>query len=268
VTRRRQPTRTFGLLLGLCAATLGCAAGGAARPAAPFRFERDSFAFPNETVLEYLIDPVTGHTEWRKREPTPEFSLRCGAMARAARQFHLQARFAPERPAPDAATLATLVSEVLARDPRAETPAAEPVVIPGYAGLRSLSAEHKDLFREAIGGVWRTRLQRGNWRMIFPFPPNQQRDEAERLAAALRRGETPIIHVLRFPELTLNHMVLLYGIEETPEELRFVAYDPNEAAAPIVVRWDRAARTFVYPRTLYFGGGPVRAYAIYNGLLS
>jgi hypothetical protein len=256
------------LLLGLCAAALGCAARGVLPPRAPFVFDRDSFSFANETVLEYDVDPVTGHTAWRKREPTPAFSLRCGAMARAARQFHLQARFVPERPAPDAATLATLVSDVLARDPRAETPASDPVVIPGYAGLRSLSAAHADLLKEAIGGVWWSRLQRGNWRMIFPFPPNQQRDEAERLAAALRRGETPILHVLRFPALTVNHMVLLYGVEETPEELRFLAYDPNEAAAPIVVRWDRGARTFVYPRTLYFGGGPVRAYAIYEGLLS
>jgi hypothetical protein len=269
---RRHPAWRIGLLFGLCAATLGCAAGGAARPAAapqaPFRFERDSFAFANETVWEYHVDAATGRMAWRRREPTPPFSLRCGNMARAARQFYLQARFEPERPAPDAAALAALVSDVLARDPRVETPAPDPVVIPGYAGLRSLSAAHEGLFKDALGGAWRSHMQRGNWRMIFPFPPDRQRDEAERLVAALRRGETPILHVLRFPALTLNHMVLLYGVEETPEELRFVAYDPNDAAAPIVVRWDRGARTFVYPRTVYFGGGPVRAYVVYDGLLS
>jgi hypothetical protein len=74
--------------------------------------------------------------------------------------------------------------------------------------------------------------------------------------------------VVRFPALTLNHMVLLYAIDETPAELLFQAYDPNDAAAPIVVRWDRGGRTFVYPRTVYFGGGPVKAYGIYDGLLS
>jgi hypothetical protein len=72
----------------------------------------------------------------------------------------------------------------------------------------------------------------GTGAMSFPFPLNQQRNEAERLAAALRRSETPILHVLRFSALTLNHMVLLFGVEEMPEEVRFVAYDPNEAAAP------------------------------------
>jgi hypothetical protein len=217
--------------------------------------------------LEYDVDAATGHTAWRKREPPPAFALQCGAMARAARQFHLQARFAPDRPTPDEATLATLVQQVLQSDPRAVAAASDPVVIPGYDGLRSLSAAHEGLFKSVLGGVWRSRLQRGNWRMIFPFAPAQQRDEAERLVAALRRGETPILHVLRFPAVTLNHMILLYGVEETPEELRFAAYDPNDAAAPIVVRWDRGARTFVYPRTVYFGGGPVRGYAIYDGPL-
>jgi hypothetical protein len=111
-------------------------------------------------------------------------------------------------------------------------------------------------------------MQRGNWRMIFWFPPAQQRGEAERLAAALRRGVTPILHVVRYPSVTLNHMVLLFAVEETPEEIRFQAYDPNNADAPIVVRWDRGARTFVFPRTEYFGGGPVKGYEIYDGPLS
>jgi hypothetical protein len=219
-------------------------------------------------VWAYDVDAATGHTAWRRREPPPAFALRCGNMARAARQFHLQARFAPDRPAPDDATLTALVQQVLRRDPRDETPASDPVLIPAYDGLRSLSAAHADLFKAALGGAWRSYMQRGNWRMIFPFAPAQQRAEAERLAAALRRGETPILHVLRFPALTLNHMVLLYGVEETPEELRFAAYDPNDAAAPIVVRWDRGARTFVYPRTVYFAGGPVRGYGVYDGPLS
>ncbi len=246
---------------------VGCAPADPVRPAAPFRFERDSFAFANDTIWEYQVDDATGRTVWRPREPPPAFALRCGNMARAARQFHLEARFVPEGPAPDDATLATLVQEVLRRDPRAEHPAADPVVIPGYDGLRTLSAAREDLFKRALGGAWRSYMQRGNWRMIFPFTPAEQRDEAERLATALRRGETPILHVLRFPKLDLNHMVLLYGLEETPEELRFAAYDPNDARAPVVVRWERGARTFVYPRTFYFAGGPVRGYAVYDGAL-
>jgi len=255
------------LLASLCVTLPACAARHPTPPGPPFRFERDSFAFSNETIWEYHIDDATGRTSWHKREPTPPFALRCGNMARAARQFHLQARFEPDRPAPDDRALGALVAEVLRRDPRADTPAPDPVVIPGYDGLRSLSGAREGLVQTAVGGAWRSYMQRGNWRMIFPFAPAQQRDEAERLVASLRRGETPILHVLRFPALDLNHMVLLYGLEETPEDIRFTAYDPNDAAAPVVVRWERGARTFVYPRTVYFGGGPVRAYQVYDGAL-
>src|SRR5262249_10931823 len=85
------------VIVAACVATWGCA-GRAPLPTAPppqFRFANDTFAFSNETVLEYDIDEATGHATWRKREPPPAFSLRCASMARAARQFHLHARFAP-----------------------------------------------------------------------------------------------------------------------------------------------------------------------------
>src|SRR5262249_56249734 len=108
---------------------------------------------------------VPGHATGRKGEPPPAFSLRCGSMARAARQFHLHARFAPDQPRPDDATLATLVGKVLAYDPRATTPTGDSVVIPGYANLRELSAANRPFFENTLGGVWWARLQRGNWRM-------------------------------------------------------------------------------------------------------
>jgi hypothetical protein len=254
-------------IVAACLAAWGCAEHTRLPAGSPFRFANDTFAFSNETVWEYNIDEATGHATWHRRDPRPPFSLRCGNMARAARQFHLEARFAPDRSPPDEATLGALVSEVLARDPRQTRPSAEPVVIPGYADLRQLTAAHRPLFERELGGALLSHLQRGNWRMIFPFLPGEQRREAEHLADALRRGETPVLHVVRFPALTLNHMVLLFEVEETPEELRFQAYDPNDASAPIVVRWDRGGRTFVFPRTPYFGGGPVKAYGIYDGLL-
>src|SRR5262249_22965569 len=129
-------------IVGACVAAWGCAGRAplpAAAPPPPFRFANDTFAFSNETVLEYDIDEVTGHATWGKREPPPAFSLRGGRRPRAARQFHLHARFAPDQPRPDDATLATLVGKVLAHDPRATTPTGDYVVIPGYADLRELS---------------------------------------------------------------------------------------------------------------------------------
>ena len=260
------------ILVGLVMAGVIAAGCAVPRPepavaAPPFRFATDTLAFANDTLWAYEVDGDHG-TTWRRREQAPRFVLHCSNMVRAVRQFHLQARFAPDQPRPDAATLGSLVAAVLASDPRAKVPSATRIVIPGYTDLRAASAAEPMVFEGALGGPWRSFAQRGNWRMIFPFTPRHQRDEAEALVAALRRGETPILHALRFPVLDLNHTLLVFAVEETPADLRFQVYDPNDAPAPIVVRWDRGARTFVYPRTPYFAGGAVKAYRVYDGTLS
>jgi hypothetical protein len=231
----------------------------------PFRFARDTFAFANQTVWEYHVDPVRGTTWWRKRHPRPPFSLRCGTMARATRQFWERARFDPSAPPADDATYLRLVREVLGTDPR--DPRGPRIVIPGYAGLHDFSAAHVALLQTALAGPWQTYLQRGNWRMIFPFPPAGQRREAERIAAEIRAGGTVIVHVLRYPQLTLNHLVLAYAVDETPTELRFQVVDPNDATHPVLLTWRRGAATFAFAHTPYFPGGPVRAYEVYDGLL-
>ena len=230
-----------------------------------FRFPDDAFAFANETVWEYHPGGAGGREWWTKREPRPSFSLRCGPMVRAARQFFLNARFEPAASRLDAAGYERLVRAVMASDPRHDR--AEPIVIPGYPNLRAFSATHAALIQGHISGVWTSQLQRGNWRMIFPFPRRHQEATMRRLRADLAAGRPPIVHVLRFPDITLNHMILIYGVEETPAQVRFAAYDPNDAMHPIVLTYDRVARLFSYPRTPYFPGGPVRAYEIYDGWL-
>ena len=135
------------------------------------------------------------------------------------------------------------------------------------ADLRSFSAAHTALIQTHISGAWTSQLQRGNWRMIFPFSRRHQALTMQQLRARLAAGRPPIVHVLRFPEITLNHMVVVYAVEETPAEVRFRAYDPNDAEQPVVLAYDRVARLFTYPRTSYFPGGSVRAYEIYDGWL-
>jgi hypothetical protein len=230
-----------------------------------FTFAADTFAFPNDTVWEYHFDRATGRTWWYERVPRPPFSLRCGPTARAVRQFFASARFDPSAPAADEATYTRLVRAVMATDPR--RPRGERIVIPGYPDLRTFSAAHEALMKANISGAWTSQLQRGNWRMIFPFGASEQAATAADLRADLARGWPPIVHVLRFPRLTINHMVLVYDVEETPAEVRFVAYDPNNAERPIVLAFDRVTSRFTYPETPYFPGGPVRAYEIYDGLL-
>jgi hypothetical protein len=186
-------------------------------------------------------------------------------MARLARQFWANARFDPSAPAADPATYERLVDEIIDSDPR--RPAATPTVIPGYPNLNAFSAAHRDLLMRAMAGPWQSYLQRGNWRMIFPFTQSHQRAEAERLLVELARGWPPVVHVLRYPFTTINHLVLVYGAVETPAEIRFAAYDPNDSEKTIALTWDRAARLFTYSTTPYFPGGPVKAYEVYDGLL-
>lgn len=249
-------------------AALATAACHGPRPVAPssrpFAFGTDTLAFANETVWEYHVDPARGTSWWHERDPRPPFSLRCGAIARAARQFHERARFDASRPRADEATYERLVRDVLATDPR--DPTGPAIVIPGYPDLRTFSAAHRAVLERALEPGWRGFMQRGHWRMIFPFPPSEQRREAERLAARIRAGATAVVHVFRYPDLTLNHLVLAYAVEETPTALRFHAYDPNDAERPVALTWRRAARTFAFPHTPYFPGGPVRAYEVYDGL--
>jgi hypothetical protein len=135
-------------------------------------------------------------------------------------------------------------------------------VIPGYRNLHEFSAEHRDLLIRVMAGPWQSYLQRGNWRMIFPFSPGHQRDEAERLLDALAQGWPPVVHVLRYPRTTINHLVLVYAAEETPREIRFHVYDPNDAQ--VTLTWDRGSTIQLFDAVL--PGGPVRAYR-FDGLL-
>ena len=109
----------------------GCAGSRipSAHDRSPFRFPGDTFAFANELVMEYEIDPVTRDLSSHSKEKPAEFALRCGAMARAARQFYSVARFDPSAPAADEETYTHLVREVLSTDPR-DPPDVDPPLPP------------------------------------------------------------------------------------------------------------------------------------------
>ena len=244
-----------------------------------FDFHRDTFAFANETKWRYSVDPVTGRQKSTPRVPEPDYTLHCFAMARSARQFWLHARFEPELPVADEATYLKLIREVVSRrvpatcgrrpdqsnptDGDCKSPAR--VVIPGYTGLREFSAAWEPLLKAGCGGVWRSYFQRGNWRMVLPFTRGHQQAEAARLVSRLHHGALPIVHLLRFPQLTINHTLLLFATHEASEAIEFHAYDPNVPERPVTLKYDRATRTFTLPPLHYFVGGRVDVYEIYRG---
>ena len=195
-------------------------------------------------------------------------ALHCAGVVRAARQFLVHARFDPTAPPLDAEANLALARAVLARDPRVTVPRDPPIVIPGYADLRSFSAAHEAALKDELLHDWRSVLPRGDWRIVVPFSPSSQARTAEALFRDVRAGTPALVRVFRFPVMTINHAVLLFAAEERDGDLAFQAYDPNDASSPITVTFDRAGKTFLFPQRHYFNGGPVQVYEIYAGLLS
>ena len=228
-----------------------------------FVFPGDTFAYANELVWEYHFD-ANGKRLVTRREPAPEYKLHCFVVARTARQFFANARFMPSQPKADEETYRQLVRRVARLNPRKPSSDAEKIIIPGYSNLRVFSGAHENLLKAECGGAWQSYLQRGNWRMIFPFTRGGQKSVAEGLLASLKRNWPPLVHVVNFPKLAINHALLVFDAKETESEIRFTAYDPNDMSQPITITFNRAQRRFLFPQTKYFAGGQVNLYEIYS----
>lgn len=241
----------------LCLLALGaCAVHPTLEPAndRPFRFERDTLAFEN-----MLASGEKG------REGEDDYTLHCFVMTRSARQFFQFARFDGSAPAVDDDGYRRLVQAVIAHDPSEPTPPrAERIVIPGYWNLYAFSKAKEELLKDELGSAVQSFMQRGNWRMVFPFSHDQQEQTARSLLAEIRRNRPPVVHLVVFPRLSIDHAVLLYGAEETPAGIRYAVYDPNDPAAPASLSYERASRSFHFPRNKYFEGGEVDTYEIYK----
>jgi hypothetical protein len=226
-----------------------------------FRFPNDTFAYANELNWDYVLDSATGRMKTHRRTPAPKYALHCFAMTRAARQFFDRAQFEPSSPRVDNELYARLIRNVLRPD-KADR---EGIAIPGYADLREFSRDKEPLLKSASGGRWRSYFQRGNWRMVFPFPRSHQERQSRAMIESLRQGRLPIVHLVRFPQLTINHAMLVYDFKESRDGIEFVAYDPNDPFKPAQLEYRHSSRTFHLPANRYFAGGRVDVYEIYRG---
>ena len=219
-----------------------------------FGFQRDTFAFANELVWEYQFDG--GKTTTRPREPKPDYTHHCFVLARAARQFFYHAHFDKSvAPHEDNQIYRRRIREVVSRNPRKPCAPGQEVVFPGYGHLYEFSRAHEWLLKSECGGAWQSYALRSHWRMIFPITRTHQERTLESLLASIRGGNAPVVHLVRFPRLTINHGVLLFGAEETEAGYRFQAYDPNYPQTPALVSWDRKTRSFFMPANHYYVGG-------------
>ena len=226
-----------------------------------FDFQRDTFSFPNQLLWEYFYD-TNGNWTTRNRDPKPTYWQHCFVLASAAKQFYLNARFAPEKPIADEKTYGKLIREVVSTSPRHALDAAHKIEMPGYADLRSFSREHEKLLKANCGAAWHSYFQRGHWRIVFPFSRREQERMSKQLLARLAKNEIAVIHLVRFPQLTINHGVVLFDAKEADNEIQFIAYDPNDPKNPRVITYDRQKRTFFLAANDYFPGGRVDVYEV------
>jgi hypothetical protein len=262
----RSEKRRAARFLFICAMAALLFSGCVSRPfigSRPFDFQKDTFAFANELVWEYHFDE-NGKWVHQRREPEPDYTHHCFVVARSARQFFQNAKFDPSLPMADDATYRKLIRKVVSVDPARALPDEKKIIIPGYADLREFSeAREKDLKAEC-GGAWESYFQRGHWRMIFPFSRAHQAATAKRLVADLEQNRPPVVHVVRFPQLTINHAILLFDAEETPTNIVFSVYDPNKPDSPKSLVFDRASRTFTFAGNDYWPGGRLDVYEVYR----
>jgi len=229
-----------------------------------FDFERDAFAFPNELVWEYHFDAATGETRAVRREPPPGYALRCFVLVRAARQFFYHARFDPAAEPADDLTYRRLIRAVLARPPRRPSPLAGRVVIPGYAGLRDLSAARESVVKAACGGAWRSYVQRSHFRIVVPVSRAHQDHTARELLEETADQRAPLVHLLRFPSLAINHGMVVFEGAPTPTGATFLAYDPNAPERPARLMYDRERRAFSLAANRYWRGGELNVFEIFR----
>ncbi len=229
-----------------------------------FNFQSDTFAFANELKRVYHVDPITGTQTSTRQIPPAEYSLHCFVVARTARQFFDHARFDPKLPLADETTYHHLIQQVLQRSLRQESAEADKIVIPGYANLRDFSRTNEYLLKHDCGGAWQSYVQRGHWRMVFPFSTRNQKKMAEQMLAEMQLKRPLIVHVVRFPQLTINHAMMLFKATETESEIIFDTYDPNDAQQPTTLVFHRYTGRFELPVNRYFHGGRVDVYEIYR----
>jgi len=265
--RRSSGKRLFAKLsLILCGGFLFALCGCASRQfvgSRPFDFQRDTFSYGNDLVWDYHFD-ANGKWVHQRHEPPSDYTHHCFVVARSARQFFENATFDPAQPIADEKTYRRLIRRVVSIDPSHPLPDAKKVVIPGYANLREFSGAQEQLLKEECGGAYQSYFQRGHWRMIFPFSRAHQQRTAEQLLADLKQNRPPVVHVVRFPQLTINHSVLIFGATVTEKEIQFSVYDPNKPDKPKILAYDRGTRTFNFAGNDYWPGGRVDIYEIYR----
>jgi len=259
---------TWAKFVGACwlgvfaSVTFACA--GSATP--EFRFDRDTFAFANQTVFEYH----EGHASLRKSSGTKRdaYNRHCFVMSRTAVQFKKFARFQPQSAPLDDASLAARIRDVTRQPAWAQPlPENQRIVFPGFRDLKELSKAHRELVQLNIGHGWPSYFRISNARMMFQDGTGYQERTHAQLNAALARGDLFVAFLTTYPRLSINHSVLIYkrkSPSSNPGTDHYLVYDPNHPESPRDLTWSARDRAFSYQKDWDFVGGFVRVYQVYG----
>jgi hypothetical protein len=221
---------------------------------------RDAFAFSNDTVLNYEVT-ADGRLLIGNKPKSGKPTHCCFLFTRSAMQFWKFARFEPGlRKLPEEEYRKRL-GRLFTIPPWAKRE--ERIVFPGYADLWSFSERHEDTIRAELGSWLLTYLRVGNWRMMNPIIRLMQGHFAEKLFAAVSRGEIRAMYLAKFPHM--NHVVLVYHAERLPDgRMRFRTYDANYAGKSARLDYVPASKLFDFERRFYWPGGELRAFPVYD----
>jgi hypothetical protein len=227
-----------------------------------FDFDRDTFAYPHELVWKYHFD-ATGAMSVSKSDPPPTYYHRCFVMVRATRQFFYHARFDPEAQPADTPAYQKIIREIVRRDVRQPCAEEQRVKVPGFDGLRAFSRAHEPLLKAHCGAPWESYFLRSHWRMIFPVPAWYRKMMVKKLKTSLPRRRLTLVHLFRFPRITINHGIALFGFSESDRNVEFDAYDPNIPEHPVKLIYEKACHQFTFAANRYWGGGSLKVMEIY-----
>ena len=231
-----------------------------------FYFDRDTFAFANQTVFEYH----EGHASLRKSSATKRdaYNRHCFVMSRTAVQFKKFARFEPRSAPLDDASLADRIRNLTRQATWTEPlPNNQRIVFPGYKDLKEMSKARRELVQLNIGHGWPSYFRISNVRMMFEEGAGYQERTHRELNAMLARGELFVAFLTTYPRFSINHSVLIYKLKSSsanPGVDHYLVYDPNHPEAPRNLSWSARDRSFSYEKDWDFIGGPVRVYQVYG----
>src|SRR5947208_13747342 len=204
------------MLTGVCRLGIFIAVALVARSAAGsgFRFDRDTLAFQNATVLKYKNGVPFLRARSTSNDPASKYSRCCFCMTRTVMQFRKFARFDPPGIPLDDNQLGARIRAVSRHFAWQEPlPENERIVFPGYANLRQMSKARAEVFKENIGSGFITYFRPSNTRMFFQHRRKYQDRTHATLGDSFSRCVLFVGDLSAYPKLTINHLLVVSGRE-------------------------------------------------------